>query len=440
SPTGSQPAHGGAPKRPASPPTLHVLARGAPLPVTELPAGVSVEYPLMAQFLGGRSCPSAALVEALRSLGSPPIRLGGNSQDLTAPSGASFGALAWNTATLYTLPAAFWGQLHCLLSATGDPLEVGLNASYGGLPWAQLMVAGARSAATNGVEFSLGNEPDLYYLPNYSSLGTSSLNEGAAVSLYVRVAASLREAVGSAPVIGPEPARASTWRPSLPRLIGEVHLATVGVHLYPLSECHDPAAVTEAALLAPSAGDAPLSLAWVATDAGAFHLPAIISEANSASCGGKPGVSDTPAAGVWALRFVLSALTTGFREVRFHFSGGVYDPFVVHGESVAYRPLYSALKAINEWVPVGATVQPATGVTPLSAVVVRGHSPGASLILNNPEAKAETVLLPAARALRVEVMSPSWAGVHSTELAPEHGRVKLTLEADSVLAVVSPTY
>ena len=32
------------------------------------------------------------------------------------------------------------------------------------------MVAGAQSAATNGLDFSLGNEPDLYDLPNYSSL------------------------------------------------------------------------------------------------------------------------------------------------------------------------------------------------------------------------------------------------------------------------------
>src|ERR1035441_7484196 len=41
----------------------------------------SMEPPLLAQDRGSGRCPSSALVHALESLGSPPIRIGGDSQD-----------------------------------------------------------------------------------------------------------------------------------------------------------------------------------------------------------------------------------------------------------------------------------------------------------------------------------------------------------------------
>ncbi len=316
----------------------------------------------------------------LQALGSPPLALAGDSQDSTAPSGALSGVPpSWETATLYPLPAAFWSQLHCLLSATRDPLTVGLNAKTGEPSWAGQMVAGAQSAATNGLDFSLGNEPDLYYLPNYASLSRPLPGEeAAAVNTYLQVAASLAQAVAGAPVIGPELARPAHWQHALPQIIAALHEQTVGVHLYPLTACTTPKAVTIGGVLSAQAANAPRGLRWVVADAGAAHVPTIISEANSASCGGVAGISDSPAAAVWAVRFVLTALKTGFQEVRFHFSGGPYDPFVVRGESVLTRPIESALVALNQWLPVGATLRTLSGVRGLvaSGVGEPAASPG----------------------------------------------------------------
>jgi len=73
-------------------------------------------------------------------------------------------------------------------------------------------------------------------------------------------------------------------------------------------------------LLSAGAGESPAASRGSSADAGAARVPAIISEANSVSCGGMAGVSNSPASAVWAVRFVLSALKTGFREVRFHLS------------------------------------------------------------------------------------------------------------------------
>jgi hypothetical protein len=428
------------------------LSAAGGVPIAMRPVGLSLEYPTMAQDLGAGPCPPAALVAELRRLGSPPLALAGESQDLTAPPGALTGLPpSWETATLYTLPGPFWSQLHCLLSGAGDPLSVGLNLRKGVPSWATQMVAGAQSAATSGLEFSLGNEPDLYSLHNYAALAEPLPDaELAAVNLYLQLVGALEPAVGALPVIGPEVAIPALWRHQLPRIIAQLHERTVGVHQYPLSACENPGSVTLARLLSPAAAAAPRDLAWVVADARAAKLPAIISEANSASCGGRAGVSDTPAAAVWAVRFVLAALKTGFQEVRFHFSGGSYDPFVVSGASVIARPLESALVALNQWLPVGSAIRTVPGVgglvaTAIDAAPTTTGATGATgattsgapqLILDNESAKPRTVVLRGARTAQVALLSPTRAGLQMAQLSSSRGRLAVTVAPNSVLAVL----
>lgn len=409
---------------------------GAGVSIAMAPVGLSIEYPTMAADLGSGPCPPPALVSTLQALGSPPISLAGDSQDLTAPPGAlSANPSSWEAATLYPLPGAFWSQLHCLLASTHDPLTVGLNAKTGQPSWAAQMVAGAQSAATNGLSYSLGNEPDLYYLPNYASLSRPVPDEeAAAVSTYLQVASTLRAAVGSAPVIGPELARPASWQQQLPRVIASLPAQTVGVHAYPLSACVTPKAVTIKGVLSTQAANQPRGLRWVVADAAAAHVPAILSEANSASCGGVAGVSDTPVTAVWAVGFVLSALQTGFEEVRFHFSGAPYDPFVVQGESVLARPLESAMVALNQWLPVGATLRTLPGVRGLQASSILAPPTATTVILDNEHAHAQTVVLRGVRTVRVQTFTPASTGL-SANLASPHNRIRLTVPANSVVAV-----
>jgi hypothetical protein len=164
-------------------------------------------------------------------------------------------------------------------------------------------------------------------------------------------------------------------------------------------------------------------------------VPAIISEANSASCGGEAGVSDSPASAVWAVRFVLTALKTGFQEVRFHFSGDPYDPFVVRGEEVLSRPLDSALVALNQWLPVGSVLHTLAGVRGLVATAVQAPAGRTLLILDNEGKQAQPLVLRGAHTVHVEVLSATRAGVHAEQLSSPTDRIKLLVARNSVLAV-----
>ena len=163
--------------------------------------------------------------------------------------------------------------------------------------------------------------------------------------------------------------------------------------MYPLSVCRTPRAATINGLLEESVGDAPQRLAWVVADARAAGAQAVITEANSVSCGGKAGVSDARASAVWAVRFVLSALQTGFGEVRFHFSGDPYDPFYLRGARNRATPNRGGDGGAE---PVAArrrdaAQRPGLGGIAATAIAAPGAQP--LLLLDNGERKPRTLVL-----------------------------------------------
>jgi hypothetical protein len=413
------------------------LTSGPGTPIGVAPVGLSIEYPVMAAALGTSGCPSPALIAELARLGSPPLQLAGQSQDFTVPATSAPAALqSWEEQTAYPLAGEFWTRLHCLLSATHEPLTVGLNVRTGLLSWAQQMAAGASAAATGGLDFSLGNEPDLYYLPDYYALDKPQAGEEAlAVNTYLRAVSALRGAIGSSPLVGPELSGPSRWRASLPRVLATLGMRTLGVHLYPLSVCRTPRAATIGGLLAESVGDAPSRLAWVVADARAAGAQAVITEANSVSCGGKVGVSDSPASAVWAVRFVLSALRTGFGEVRFHFSGNPYDPFYLRGAEVLRRPLEGAMTALNQWLPMGSTFRSVAGLGGLTATAIAAPGAQPLVVLDNGARKARTLVLREALAIGTQTFSANGARPTLHPLKGAGHRVQVAIPANTVLAV-----
>jgi hypothetical protein len=367
--------------------------------VRESPFGLSIEYPLLERALGGGPCPPPALVATLRELGSPTIRVGGDSQDLAGPTPAYH----------YAIPASFWTALGCLARETGAGVVVGLNFGDASLADEQATVAAAQQAIPAAqLSFSLGNEPDLYtiahIIPNEPGFLVPSFRSPPwTATRFFGEWDARRAQLGAVRLEGPDLAGTS-WRAATEAALRADPPSQVDAHGYPtVAPCGKGGlSATAAHLLSPHASVGMAEkLSWLARAAHTIGRPAVISETNSASCGGRPGVSDAPVSGVWAIRYVIAALLAGFRQVRFHSDGTSYDPLVFGADgNVTVRPLGKALMFLHRWLPIGARLVSVSHDPRVLAVTVTSPSLTGT-ILSSFASKPIRFTLPGGSAVRL---------------------------------------
>jgi hypothetical protein len=409
--------------------------------VQRSPFGLSIEYPLMERALGSAICPSQALVDTLRSLGSPTIRIGGDSQDLAGPTSAYH----------YFVPSSFWPALGCLARESGTPIIVGLNFAEGPVADDLRTVAAAEQAIPSSqLSFSLGNEPDLYglshILPNEPGFTVPAYRPSPwTAEQYASEWESRRSLLGQIPIEGPDMAGIG-WRVRMARWLRADPPVALTVHAYPTVACGSAGAPTTAGRLLSKHASVGLveKYDWLLSTARMAHRPAVISESNSASCGGKPGVSDTPVAGVWAARYVLAALLAGFAQVRFHTAGTSYDPIVFQENgTIAIRPLGRALLFLHRWIPLDSHISslvPGRGSSrnPLILAATVSEGTHTSVIVSSFSAKPTsfTVAVPGIKArIRTDTLT-STSAIEASGSVTVHGhRARLVLAANTVVAV-----
>ncbi len=413
---------------------LTVAPAGATI-VSSSPFGLSIEYPLMEKALGAGPCPSQALVSRLKSLGSPTIRIGGDSQDLAGPTAAYH----------YFIAPSFWTTLGCLARESGSPIVVGLNFAEGPVADEQTTIGEAEQAIpAPQLSFSLGNEPDLYgfshILPNEPGFTVPAYRPAPwTAEEFASEWTARRAQLGAVPIEGPDLAGIG-WRETMTPVLERNPPVAMTVHAYPTAACGTAAAPTTAARLLTKHASVGLveKYAWLLAAAKAAGRPAIISESNSGSCGGRPGVSDQPVAGVWAARYVVAAMLAGWTQVRFHNAGTSYDAlaFEADGE-VAIRPLGDALLFLHRWIPVPSRVSSASQNPDILAakVAVGGH---VSLIASSFAAKPTSFAIAVprgARRLRTETISTTSAVERGGWLAVRAHQTRLTLSPNTVVAI-----
>jgi hypothetical protein len=403
---------------------------GAPVTIAADPVGLSIEYPVLAADFGSAPCPPPALVTAIEGLGVPTIRIGGDSQDQTAPAGtAPFTGVT-------DLPVDFWSQLACLESQTHEPFVVGLNVASQVPAWAATMAAAARSAIpADLLSFEVGNEADIDGPAIAWWNATVQAHTLIPFSTYIDDAEAVVGQLGpGSDIEGPDFAT-QRWLADIPELASALSLRTIDTHFYPLNACTGLASATVAALLAPGASD--LSTAVEATLAAAqkLHLPMVISESNSVACRGKAGVSDSPAAAVWGLRLVINAIRDGIVSVRFHSSGSSYDPFVISNGVVTTRPLYSGLQAAAQLLPVGSAVSSLSLPHTMMGVLVTGSDGSKTYIVTNYAKHARAVSVATHRSVKLLRVLDA-APVLVDQSAPaRHGTVNVIVAPNSVVAI-----
>ncbi len=399
------------------------------------PFGLSFEYPLMEQALGPGPCPNPAFVARLKSLGSPTVRIGGDSQDLAGPTAAYH----------YFISPSFWTTLGCLARESGSAIVVGLNLAEGSVADEQTTIAESRQAIPSAqLSFALGNEPDLYgfshILPNEPGFTVPAYRPAPwTAAQFASEWTSRRAQLGIVPIEGPDLAGAG-WRETMGPALEQDPPVAMTVHAYPTAACGTAAAPTTAARLLTKHASAGLleKYAWLLAAAKAADRPAIVSESNSGSCGGRPGVSDAPVAGVWAARYVLAAMLAGWTQVRFHNAGTSYDAFAFEaGGGVATRPLGDALEFLHRWIPVPSRVSSASQNPDILAakISVGGH---VSLIASSFAAKPvpfAILVAGGASHLHTATISTASAIERGGSLAVQAHRARLVLAPHTVVAI-----
>jgi hypothetical protein len=172
-------------------------------------------------------------------------------------------------------------------------------------------VAAALGRSLNSI--ACGNEPDGY---TKHGIRRSGYNE----SRYLTEAAACMKAVHKgapkAEISGPDTYHPSWLPPYAAAEKGKISLLTE--HFYPLTNCSKHNRTAAALLSRQTARTEATTISTAAASARADGVPLRITETNSASCSGITGLSNTYAAALWAVDYLLTGAEHGASGMNFH--------------------------------------------------------------------------------------------------------------------------
>lgn len=411
-------------------------------PVRRVPRsylGLSMEYwgvPVFEHHLTS----FARILRMLRVPGDDPLllRIGGDSADRTLwdPNARRlprwvFGVRpVWLSDTARLLAAEPLRLILDLNLVTASPLRAAT--------FARAALTRLPSGSVTG--FEIGNEPDLYDRPFWLGTITPSGAGGtvlpaaisassylAAFSDYSRTLAGFTPGI---PLLGPAvaaPMHSISWL-SLLATRQRSRLAALTAHSYPYSACatrRSRVYPTVARLLSPRAST--VSAAAVSKAVTVAHragLPLRMTELNSVTCGGRPGVSNAFATALWAPDALFELMRTGVDAVDIHVradtvnaamvpvAGGLQARPLLFGMALFTRTLAAGGELLRRWVR-GA------GATQVKAWAVRTPVGGRRVLLINKGSRGRTVRVSGAgsgAAVVSRLIAPSAAALSGTTL------------------------
>jgi hypothetical protein len=450
--------------------TIAPDAAGTPVPSSFF--GLSTEYWALPLF--ERDTPAFERVLALLHVaGDGPLilRIGGDSAD------QSFWSPRWKTMPrwAFALTPAYLSRLRGLVLRDRVKLIVDLNLVTATPLTAAEWAHAAETALPHGSisAFEIGNEPDLYGrrfwadLIARTPLATRSLPLELTPDLYVQDFAAYARVLGESapdiPLVGPAIGHPRLGLPFISALIADQRseLGMVTGHLYPYTGCpknpRSPAAATVARVLSRKATSAfSTDIASAVALAHRAGLKFRLTEFNSVTCGGKPGVSNTFATALWAPDALFTAMSAGADGANLHVHmTSVNAAFTINRYGLNPRPLLYGLMLFTRTLGPQARLVPLrlTAARSLNlsawAVEIRGRILHVLLIDKGTRTVHVAVRLPASATGTVErLLAPSaysrsgvtlngqqlnyaaeWTGTPSTEtIAPgARGGYELTV-------------
>ncbi len=300
-------------RKPGPPLTTVSIERSFPGPaVASGFIGLSFEVGSLAQLAGYAE--NGDLVTLLRSLGPGVLRLGGVTADKNvAWVDAQDPRPAWASATI---GEGDLRGLGVLAARSGWRVLLTVNFGHYEPERAAREAAAAKAALGESLEgVEIGNEANSYGHQGLREEPWTFLAYEAQVAAY---RAAIEAAAPGIQIAGPDVSGSSafeTW--GLGEVINQPPALLTGHH-YPLS-CQGPPPPTIERLLSPQIRVLEvLSLQRYLSVAQAGEIPFRLDEANSVSCGGVAGVSNTFAGALWAVAYVTQAMVMGIQGINLH--------------------------------------------------------------------------------------------------------------------------
>ena len=358
--------------------------------ITDHFAGLSFESGTLN---GGHFDADGNLPQLLRNLGSSIMRFGGNTVDRPTFQGSTQSELAGLAGLA---KASGWTVLYSENLGHYNPAVVTADAK-----------AVATALGPSLAAIGCGNEPNAYggagYRPSPYSMADYLRDDAACL-------AAVRSGAPNAPLEGADLTGAPSWLLAYAQQqAGKV--ALLGQHLYAAGCTGNYVGKTslqaDATLLSPAmAAHEVANFAWLVSYARVAKAQPIMSETNSICGGGLPGVSNSYAAALWAIDYMLAGAADGVRGLNFHdaFTDGcaAYSPLCpipgqpdeFTAEPLYYGMLFTHLLGSGSLLPVTVQTDPkGSNVTAFALKPATGR--GVRLIVENLTSAITTVTLTA---------------------------------------------
>ncbi len=279
------------------------------------------------------------LIALFRRLGSGVLRLGGGSMDRVLWAAEGKGGIHSQVAPSNIsalagfLQATGWQCLYGINLATSTPALAAEEAAY---------VVSALGPALLGIE--IGNESDEYGVPGNFFAGNWTFADF--LSRWISFRSAILEAVPDVPITGPATGggnHISSWTLPFGQSVAGDGITLLTQHYYRGSGA-DPAS-TAAWLISPDT-QLTAELSTLNTGARELGIPYRVSECNSFSHGGAPGVSDSYASSLWIIDFLFDTALGGATGVNLHGGGNAPGYTAIADDSggvIETRPEYYGL-------------------------------------------------------------------------------------------------
>jgi hypothetical protein len=321
---------------------------------------------------------SGDLPGLLENLGPGVLRFGGNSVDKSdaGPSPAALAALAELTRLTR------WNVIYSVSLGRFNARQASRDAK-----------AAERAFGAHLTAVACGNEPDDFAR---NGVRPASFTETSYLAQAAACISAVRLAVPAARIAGPDTSHVNWLARYASAEKGKIGLLTQ--HYYPLSDCNSPDGTAVTLLSRAMAAAEARTIRAAAAAAHTAGVSLRISETNSASCGGIPGVSNSFASALWAVDYLLTGAEHGASGMNFHGSMtshcNAYSPFCRAGAGhytvrpVYYGLLFTHLLGTGRLLPV--TVNSAAN---LAAHAIRTPGGKVRVVIENLAGRAENISL-----------------------------------------------